>query len=84
MDRIVFAKFDMDSGCVYAWTEDCNLILIDCDAVEKAFANNMYQRSELDYLIYNDPMGYADLVWNEGPEEYLRTVTDYTRLSDLR
>ena len=54
MDRIIFAKFDMDSGCVYAWTEECNLVLIDCDAVEKAYADNMYQRSELDYLIYND------------------------------
>ena len=84
MESIIFARFDMDSGCVYAWTEDCNLILIDCDAVEKAFADNMYQRSELDYLIYNDPKGYAELVWNENPEEYLRAVTDYTRLSDLR
>lgn len=84
MDRIVFAKFDMDSGCVYAWTEDCNLILIDCDAVEKAFTDNMYQRSELDCLIYNDPKSYAELVWKESPEEYLRIVTDYTRLSDLR
>lgn len=84
MERIVFAKFDMDSGYIYAWTENCNLILIDCDAVEKAFADNMYQRSELDYLIYNDPKSYAELVWNESPEEYLRIVTDYTRLSDLR
>lgn len=84
MDRIIFAKFDMDSGCVYAWTEDCNLILIDCDAVEKAFADNMYQRSGLDYLIYNDPKGYAELVWNKSPKEYLGIVTDYTRLSDLR
>lgn len=84
MDRIIFDRFDMDSGCVYAWTEDCNLILIDCDAVEKVFADNMYQRSELDYLIYNDPKGYAELVWNESLEEYLRIVTDYTRLSDLR
>ena len=84
MDRIIFAQFDMDSGCVYAWTEDCNLILIDCDAVEKVFADNMYQRSELDYLIYNDPKSYAELVWNENPEEYLRIVTDYTRLSDMR
>ncbi len=84
MDRIIFANFDMDSGCVYAWTEDCNMILIDCDAVEKTFTNNMYQRSELDYLIYNDPKGYAELVWNESPKEYLGIVTDYTRLSDLR
>ena len=84
MDRIIFAQFDMDSGCVYAWAEHCNLILIDCDAVEKAFAKDMYQRSELDYLIYNDPKGYAELVWNESPVEYLRIVTDYTRLSDMR
>lgn len=47
MDNIIFAQYDMDSGFVQAWTEDCNLILIDCDAVEKAFAYNMYQRSQL-------------------------------------
>ena len=33
MDNIIFAKYDMDSGFIQAWTEDCNLILIDCDAV---------------------------------------------------
>ena len=84
MDNIIFAKYDMDSGFIQAWTEDCNLILIDCDAVEKAIADNMYQRSQLDYLIYNDPIGYAKLVWEECPEEYLKTATDYTKLSDLR
>ena len=84
MDNIIFAKYDMDSGFIQAWTEDCNLILIDCDAVEKAFADNMYQRSQLDYLIYNDPKGYVKLVWKECPEEYLKAATDYTRLSDLR
>ena len=84
MDRIVFAKFDMDSGFVYAWTEECNLILIDCDEMEKAYADNMYQRSELDCLIYNDPKAYAELVWDECPELFLKTAKDYTRLCDLR
>ena len=32
----------------------------------------MAQRSELDYLIYNDPLGYADLILNGDPEEYLK------------
>ena len=32
------------------------------------------QRSELDYLIYNDPLGYADLILNGDPEEYLKNV----------
>ena len=35
----------------------------------------MAQRSELDYLIYNDPLGYADLILNGDPEEYLKNVT---------
>lgn len=84
MDHIVFAQFDIDSGCVCAWTEDCNLILVDCDAVEKAYADNMYERSALDYLIYNDPKSYVELVWESFPDLYLKTSTDYTRLSDLR
>ena len=40
----------------------------------------MAQRSELDYLIYNDPLGYADLILNGNPEEYLRTVTEAPQL----
>ena len=39
-----------------------SMIAIDTIAVENRVADNMYQRSELDYLIYNDPIGYADLI----------------------
>ena len=53
------------------------MIAIDTIAVENEVAENMYQRSELDYLIYNDPIGYADLVLNGTPEAYLKTVTEY-------
>ena len=74
MENIVFAKYDIDSGCVYAWTEDHNLILINCDTVEKNYANNMYQRAELDYLIYNDPAAYAELVLAGDVKGYLDTV----------
>ena len=50
--------------------------MMDTIAVENEVADNMYQRSELDYLIYNDPIGYADLVLNGNPEIYLKTVTE--------
>ena len=43
---------------------------------QNEIADNMYQRSELDYLIYNDPIGYADLILNGDPEIYLKTVTE--------
>ena len=52
-------------------------LAIDTIDVENEVADNMYQRSELDYLIYNDPIGYADLVLNGSPETYLKTVTEY-------
>ena len=37
----------------------------------------MHERSELDYLIYNAPLEYADLVLNGDPEAYLKAVTEY-------
>ena len=55
---------------------DGTLISIDCTAVENEVADNMYQRSELDWLIYNDPAAYADLILNGDPEIYLKSVTE--------
>lgn len=51
---------------------DGTMIAIDTTAVENEVADNMYQRSELDYLIYNDPIAYADLILNGNPEVYLK------------
>ena len=52
----------------------------DTIAVENEVADNMYRRSELDCLIYNAPLEYADLVLNGDPETYLKTVTEYKPL----
>ena len=58
----------MDTACVELKFLDGSMIAIDTIAVENEVADNMYQRSELDYLIYNDPIGYADLILNGDPE----------------
>ncbi len=70
----------MDNACVELKFLDGSMIAIDTIAVENEVADNMYQRSELDYLIYNDPIGYADLILNGDPETYLKTVTEYKPL----
>ena len=54
--------------------QDGRKISIDCTGVEDALDMTMAQRLELDYLIYNDPLGYADLIQNGDPEEYLKNV----------
>ena len=78
MDRLISCEFNMDNACVKFL--DGSMISIDTIAVENEVADNMYQRSELDYLIYNDPIGYADLILNGNPETYLKTVTEYKPL----
>ena len=70
----------MDAACVELKFLDGSMLAIDTIAVENEVSDNMYQRSELDYLIYNDPIGYADLILNGNPETYLKTVTEYKPL----
>ena len=71
------AFYDVDTNCVNAWLTDRSIVTIDCQKVEGTFANNMYERSELDYLLFNDPAAYADLVLNDDPGRYLKAVTQY-------
>ena len=80
MERLLSCEFNMDTACVELKFVDGSIIAIDTIAVEKEVADNMYQRSELDYLIYNDPVGYADLILNGDPETYLKIVTEYKSL----
>ncbi len=80
--KIVSCKFNMDTACVKLKFDDGSMISIDTIAVENEVADNMYQRSELDYLIYNDPVAYAELILNGDPETYLKTVTEYKLLDN--
>ena len=66
--------FNMDTGCVELLLRDGRKISIDGTGVEDALDVTMVQRAELDYLIYNDPLAYADLILNGDLEEYLGTV----------
>ena len=65
-------KFNMDTGCVELTLQDGRKIFIDSIGVEDALDVTMAQQTELDYLIYNDPLAYADLILNGEPEEYLK------------
>ena len=75
-------KFNMDTGCVELLLRDGRMISIDCTGVEDELDVTMAQRSELDYFIYDDPLGYADLIVNGDPKEYLKNVTESHGLED--
>ena len=80
MSKLISYQFNIDTASVELVFDNGSQLSIDCTAVENEVADNRFQRSELDYLIYNDPLAYADLVLNGDPEAYLNAVTDYEPL----
>ena len=77
MEKLISCAFNMDTAYVELRFTDGSISSIDCTAVENEVADNRFQRAELDYLIYNDPLAYADLVLNGDVEAYLNAVTEY-------
>ena len=80
MKAFVSCEYNWDTTCVELKFTDGSVITIDCTAVEREVARNMYERSELDYLIFNAPLAYAELILNGDVERYLRDVTEYKPL----
>ena len=66
--------FNIDTACVESRRPDGSVIAIDTLAVEREFVETWLDRRELDYLIYNDPAAYAELVLNGDVKAYLDTV----------
>ena len=81
MNHLIFCEFNMDTACVELKYADGMMIAIDTKAVEREFCDNMYQRSELDWLIYNKPLEYAQLVLGGDLEGYVKGTQEH-RLVD--
>lgn len=74
--------FNMDTGCMELLLRDGKMISIECTGVEDALDVTMAQRSELDHLINNDLLAYAELILNGEPKEYLKNVAGSHGLED--
>ena len=77
MDKIISCEFNIDTACVEVKYADGSMISIDCTRVENEIARNMYEASELDWLVYNAPVDYVNLLLHGDIEEYLKNVTEY-------
>lgn len=81
MKRLVSCEYNFDNCCVELKFTDGSIIAIDTIAVENEVADNMYQRSELDWLIYNKPLEYAQLICSGELEMYIKDNSEH-RLID--
>ena len=77
MDKIISCEFDIDTACVEVKYADGSMISVDCTLVEAEVARNMYESSELEWLVYNAPVEYVNLLLHGDVCEYLRNVTEY-------
>ncbi len=81
MEILISCEFNMDTACVELNFVDGSMISIDTIAVENEIADNMYQRSELDWLIYNKLLEYVQLVLGGNLEAYVKDMPEH-RLMD--
>ena len=74
VSHLLSCEFNIDTACVELKYADGSMIALDTIAVENEVADNMYECSELDWLIYSAPAEYANLVLNSDSVKYLNTA----------
>lgn len=74
--KVISCEFNIDTACVEAKYADGSMISIDCTLVEAEVARNMYESSELEWLVYHAPVDYVNLLLHGDVREYLKNVTE--------
>ena len=82
MNKLLTCRYNMDTNQVEARFADGSAVAIDCIAVEDEYGNSPAQRAELDRLLYNKPLEYAQIVLKGEMEHYLSLGCDHGRLED--
>ncbi len=82
MDKMISCAFNMDTACVEVKYADGSMLAINCTGVENEVARNMYEASELEWLVYNAPVDYVNLLLHGDIQEYLKNVTQYHPFGD--
>lgn len=82
MNNPLSCRYNMDTNRVEARFADGTTLAIDSIAIEGKYGNTPAQRAELDWLLYNKPLEYAQLVLGGEIEHYLSLSCDHGRLED--
>ena len=82
MNKLLSCRFNIDPNRVEARFADGSAVAIDCIVIEDEYGNTPAQRAELDWLLYNRPLEYAQLVLGGEMEHYLSLGCDHGHLID--
>ncbi len=73
--KLLSCSFNLDTACVEILFDDGSSLMIDCTVIENQYGTTLRRRSELDWLIYNEPLSYAQMLLDGSLESYLTNVT---------
>ena len=76
-NKVISCAFNIDTACVEVRFVGGSMISVDCTLVEAEVARNMYESSELEWLVYNAPVDYVNLLLHGDVRGYLKNVTEY-------
>ena len=82
MMKLLSCRYNMDTNRVEARFADDSAVAIDCIAIEDEYGDTPAQRAELDWLLYNKPLEYAQMVRRVEVGHYLSLGCDHSRLED--
>ena len=82
MNNLLSCRYNMDTNRVETRFEGDTTVAIDCIAIEDEYGNTPAQRAELDWLLWNKPLEYAQLVLSGEIEHYLSLGCEHGRPKD--
>ena len=77
MNKLLSCRYNMDTNRIEAQFADSSAVAIDCIAIEDEYGNTPTQRAELDWLLYNKPLEYAQLVFGGDLERFVQGVSEH-------
>ncbi len=82
MRKLISCEFNIDTACVELRYADGEAISIYTPGIEDSFDTTLPMRTELDWLIYNAPLEYAQKALDGTLEQYLREAAGAHGLED--
>ena len=82
MTKLLSCRFNMDTNRVEARFTDGSTVAIGCITVEDEYGNTPAQWAELDWLLYNKPLEYAQMVLRGEMGRYLSLGCEHSRPED--
>lgn len=77
MMEILYCKFNMDTASVETIFSDGSMLSIYCPAVDDELNLTVAQQTELDWLLYNAPMEYVQLLLSGEIYHYLKATPEH-------